>query len=59
MTVLDMAKAHIQNVVQRIEELNRQQSLVQKEIEQLKIYVDNGIKDLQAFESNAKEGEQK
>ena len=52
MTVIDMAKAHLQNVLQRIEELNKQQSLIQKEIEQLKIYVDNGVKDIQIFESN-------
>jgi len=52
MSILDMAKAHLQNVVQRIEDLNKQQSLIQKEIEQLKIYVDSGVKDIQTFESN-------
>lgn len=51
MTVIDMAKAHLQNVVQRIEELNKQRDLMQKEIEQLKVYVDNGVKDIQTFES--------
>lgn len=52
MAIIDMAKAHLQNVTQRIEELNKQQSLIQNEIEQLKLYVQNGIKDIQAFEEN-------
>lgn len=52
MSILDMAKSHLQNVVQRIEELNKQQILIQKEIEQLKAYVDNGVNDIQTFESN-------
>jgi conjugal transfer/entry exclusion protein len=50
MTVVDMAKAHLQNVVQRIEELTKQQTLIQNEIEQLKNYVQNGVKDVQVFE---------
>lgn len=57
MTVLDMAKAHLQNVVQRIEELNKQRDLIQKEIEQLKVYVDSGVKDVQTFESKESKGE--
>jgi conjugal transfer/entry exclusion protein len=56
MTVVDMAKAHLQNVVQRIEELTKQQTLIQNEIEQLKNYVQNGVKDVQVFEeSNSNE----
>ena len=51
-----MAKAHLQNVAQRIEELTKQQALIQNEIEQLKVYVQNGIKDVQVFEeSNSNE----
>jgi hypothetical protein len=58
MTVVEMAKAHLQNVAQRIEELTKQQVLIQKEIDQLKSYVQNGVKDVQVFEeSNSKEGE--
>lgn len=60
MTVIDMAKAHLQNVVQRIEELNKQQTLIEKEIEQLKVYVDNGINDIQVFEKeNGNKGDSK
>lgn len=51
MSVIEMAKAHLQNVVQRIDELTKQQGLIQKEIEQLKVYVDNGVKDIQVFEN--------
>lgn len=57
MTVIDMAKAHLQNVVQRIEDLTKQQGLIQKEIEQLKVYVDNGVKDIQIYESKVNEGD--
>jgi predicted transcriptional regulator len=56
MTVVDLAKAHLQNVAQRIEELTKQQGLIQNEIDQLKAYVQNGIKDVQVFEeSNSNE----
>lgn len=58
MAIIDMAKAHIQNVGQRIEELTRQQQLIQSEIEQLKVYVQSAYKEVQDFEnSNEKEGE--
>lgn len=58
MAIIDMAKAHIQNVVQRIEELTRQQQLVQNEIEQLKTYVQTSYKEVQDFEtSNESTGE--
>jgi hypothetical protein len=50
MTVVEMAKAHLQNVAQRIEELTKQQALIQNEIEQLKVYVQNGVKDVKVFE---------
>ncbi len=52
MSVIEMAKAHLQNVVQRIEELTKQQGLIQKEIEQLKVYVDDGVKNIQVFEKD-------
>jgi hypothetical protein len=56
MTVVEMAKAHLQNVAQRIEELTKQQALIQNEIEQLKAYVQNGVKDVKVFEeSNSNE----
>lgn len=52
MAIIDMAKAHIQNVVQRIEELTRQQQLIQNEVEQLKVYVQNAHKEVQDFENS-------
>jgi hypothetical protein len=52
MSVVEMAKAHLQNVVQRIEELTKQSGLIQKEIEQLKAYVDDGVKNVQVFEKD-------
>jgi uncharacterized protein YnzC (UPF0291/DUF896 family) len=46
----------LQNVAQRIEELTKQQALIQNEIEQLKAYVQNGVKDVKVFEeSNSNE----
>ena len=51
MTVLDMAKAHLQNVNQRIEELTKQQQLIQNEIDNLRKYIESGVKDIQDFES--------
>lgn len=51
MTVLDMAKAHLQNVSQRIEELTKQQQLIQTEIDGLRKYVESGVKDVQDFQS--------
>lgn len=50
MAIIDMAKAHLQNVAQRIEELTKQQKLVQNEIEQLKTYVQVGLSEVQVFE---------
>ena len=50
MAVLDMAKAHLQNVSQRIEELTKQQQLIQNEIENLRKYIETGVKDIQDFE---------
>lgn len=59
MTVIDMAKAHIQNIAQRIEELTKQQALIQNEIEQLKSYVQNGVRDIQVFEEENSKKETK
>jgi hypothetical protein len=50
MAIVDMAKAHLQNVVQRIEELTKQQKLIQNEVEQLKTYVQTGLSEVQVFE---------
>ncbi len=58
MAIIDMAKAHIQNVIQRIEELSKQEKVIHGEIEQLKVYVQNCMKEVQDFEStNNSKGE--
>lgn len=38
MSVVDMAKAHLQNVHSRIEELQNQKSLIEEEIQKLSLY---------------------
>lgn len=57
MSIVDMAKAHVQNVTQRMEELTKQQKLIQNEIDQLKVYVQNCINDIQVFEKENSTGE--
>jgi hypothetical protein len=60
MSVIEMAKAHVQNVLQRTEELAKQQKLLQNEIDQLKVYADKCVSEIQAFENeNSKEGEKR
>lgn len=52
MSIIDMAKAHVQNVNQRIEELLKQQQLIQNEVENLRTYLENCLKDIQSAESS-------
>jgi len=57
MAIIDMAKAHLQNVSQRIEELKKQQQLLQSEINQLTTYLTECLKEVQEFEkSNSNTG---
>lgn len=42
--VVDMAKAHLQNVAVKIQELENQKDILQNEIEKLKNYLDSGSK---------------
>lgn len=52
MAIIDMAKAHLQNVSQRIEELQKQQQLLQSEINQLTTYLTECLKEVQEFEKS-------
>ena len=52
MAIIDMAKAHLQNVAQRIEDLNKQQQLLQSEISQLSSYLNGCLEEVKEFESN-------
>jgi uncharacterized small protein (DUF1192 family) len=51
MSVIEMAKAHLQNVSQRINELTNQQTLLNEEIEKLKAYVTKGLQDIKDHDS--------
>ena len=41
--VVEMAKAHLQNVAAKIQELENQQKLLQSEIDKLKNYLNDGL----------------
>lgn len=47
-----MAKAHLQNVSQRIEELKKQRQLISSEIEQLIVYLDKSLREIKEFEQS-------
>lgn len=52
MSVIDMAKAHLQNVNMRVEELNKQKHLIDEEISKLKLYIAKGLEDIEEMEEN-------
>jgi predicted nucleic acid-binding Zn-ribbon protein len=52
MTVLEMAKAHLQNVHMRIEELQNQKRLIDEEINKLSLYIAKGLEDIEELEVN-------
>lgn len=52
MSVIDMAKAHLQNVHMRIEELNKQKQLIDDEVSKLKLYIAKGLEDIEEMEDN-------
>lgn len=41
--IIEMAKAHLQNVANKIQELNNQKNLLDSEIEKLTKYLNEGI----------------
>lgn len=47
--VLNMAKAHLQNVAAKIEELENQKNILQGEIEKLKAYLNNSVGHVENF----------
>lgn len=51
MSVLEMAKAHLQNVNQRIEELTTQRNVLQDEINKLSAYVSRGLEEIKSHEN--------
>lgn len=47
--VLDMAKAHLQNVALRIEELKAQQKNLSEEIDKLVAYFNSGVENIEQY----------
>lgn len=41
--VIDMAKAHLQNVANKIQELQNQKQIIQTEIDKLTTYLNDGV----------------
>lgn len=46
--IVDMAKAHLQNVANKIQELEGQKKIVESEIDKLKTYLNDGITKIEA-----------
>jgi hypothetical protein len=53
MSVLDMAKAHLQNVHAKIEDLKLQKNRLEDEIQQLTLYISNGLKAVEDAEKES------
>ena len=47
MSVVDMAKAHLQNVHSRIEELQNQKLLIEEEVQKLSLYIAKGLEEIE------------
>jgi hypothetical protein len=45
--ILDMAKAHLQNVALRVEELKNQQKNIGEEIDKLNAYLHSGVENIE------------
>jgi hypothetical protein len=50
MSVVDMAKAHLQNVHARIEELKNQKKFIDDEINKLTSYIQKGLEEIEELE---------
>ncbi len=50
MSIIEMAKAHIQNVHARIEQLKTQKHAIENEINTLSSYITNGLVDIEEAE---------
>lgn len=56
MSVVEMAKAHLQNVHAKIEELKAQKQFIEEEIQKLSLYIAKGLEQIEASENiNAEE----
>lgn len=49
MSIVDMAKAHLQNVHARVEELKSQKKLLEDEINKLSAYIAKGIEEIETI----------
>jgi hypothetical protein len=47
--IVEMAKAHLQNVANKIQELTNQKNLIQTEIDKLSKYLNEGIMKIEAL----------
>ena len=50
MSVVEMAKAHLQNVNAKIEELQVQKQFIEEEIQKLSIYITKGLEQIENSE---------
>lgn len=50
MSIIEMAKAHLQNVHNKMEELKSQKQLIEKEIEKLSLYIVQGLEQIESSE---------
>jgi hypothetical protein len=53
MSVVEMAKAHLQNVNAKIEELQVQKQFIEEEIQKLSIYITKGLEQIENSEKLA------
>ena len=52
MSIVEMAKAHLQNVHSRIEELQSQKKIIEQEIDQLSLYISRGLQEITELEED-------
>ncbi|NDB86810.1 MAG: hypothetical protein EB127_29585 [Alphaproteobacteria bacterium] len=50
MSIVEMAKAHLQNVHAKIEELKGQKQFIEEEIQKLSIYITKGLEQIENSE---------
>lgn len=53
MSVIEMAKAHLQNVHARVEELHKQKKSIEDEIQKLSLYIAKGLTDIEDAETDS------
>lgn len=51
-TIVEMAKAHLQNVLLRIEELKVQQKNINDEIDKLTAYLNTGLENVEKYSNS-------